>query len=90
MPNVMPLRPRKPVECKFTGKQSGHNCDMLETVKYLRWPGVGGNGRTLSGGHRRVTKTVAGNGIDVPFNPAFPYGAGNCLYAKKSDNKKNA
>lgn len=42
-------------------------------------PGVGGNGRILSGGHRRVTKTVAGTGIDVPFNPGLPYGAGNCL-----------
>lgn len=51
-------------------------------------PGVGGNGLTLSGGHRRVTNTVAGNGIDVPFNPALPYGAGNCLYAEKRLKKK--
>lgn len=47
---------------------------------YSPWPGVGGNGRILSGGHRLVTSTVAGNGIDVPpFAAAFPYGTGNCL-----------
>lgn len=42
-------------------------------------PGVGGNGRTLSGGHRRVTITVAGSGIDVPPLPALAYGTGICL-----------
>lgn len=33
------------------------------------WLGVGGRGRILSGGHRLVTRTVAGSGIDVapPF-----------------------
>lgn len=47
-------------------------------------PGVGGNGRTLSGGQRRVTNTVAGNGIDVPpFAPTFEYGTGSCLKKKK-------
>lgn len=47
------------------------------------WPGVGGNGRTLSGGQRRVTITVAGNGIDVPpLAPAFVYGTGSCLFGK--------
>lgn len=49
-------------------------------VEYLLWwLGVDGKGRTLSGGHRRATSTVAGNGIDVPFGPGFPYGAGSCL-----------
>lgn len=51
-------------------------------MKYLHgeWPGVGGNGRTLSGGHLRVTKTVAGNGIAVPpLVPTLEYGTGNCL-----------
>lgn len=50
----------------------------------LWWLGVGGKGRTLSGGHRRATSTVAGNGIDVPFGPGFPYGAGNCLFYERN------
>lgn len=35
-----------------------------------------------------MTKTVAGNGIDVPFGPGFPYGAGSCLQRIKK-RKKN-
>lgn len=44
----------------------------------------------MSGGHRRATSTVAGNGIDVPFGPGLPYGAGNCLFvsSKKMELKK--
>lgn len=47
------------------------------------WFGVGGNGRTLSGGHLLVTNTVAGSGIAVPppFD-AFEYGTGSCLQIK--------
>uniref|UniRef100_A0A182UP66 Uncharacterized protein n=1 Tax=Anopheles merus TaxID=30066 RepID=A0A182UP66_ANOME len=48
------------------------------------WFGVGGSGRTLSGGHRRVTSTVAGSGIAVPpLTPAFAYGTGSCLQREK-------
>lgn len=35
-----------------------------------------------------MTKTVAGNGIAVPFGPGFPYGAGNCLLGKQKREKK--
>lgn len=59
------------------------------SLNHLLAFGVGGNGRTLSGGHLLVTKTVAGNGIDVPFNPDFPYGAGNCLLLKEAKKETN-
>lgn len=60
------------------------------SLNHLLALGVGGNGLTLSGGHLLVTKTVAGNGIDVPFNPDFPYGAGSLLLKeeKKETNYK--
>lgn len=47
------------------------------------WLGVGGRGRTLSGGQRLVTSTVAGKGIAVatPF-AVFVY-TGNCLQWKE-------
>lgn len=51
------------------------------------WLGVGGSGLTLSGGHLRVTCTVAGSGIDVPpLTPNLEYGAGNCLQIIKKKN----
>lgn len=34
-----------------------------------------------------MTKTVAGNGMAVPFGPGFPYGAGNCLFQNGKINK---
>lgn len=61
----------------------------LLTNDLLCWLGVDGKGRTLSGGHRLVTETVAGNGIDVPFGPGFPYGAGSCLFWREKKKKEN-
>lgn len=54
------------------------------------WFGVGGSGLTLSGGHLRVTSTVAGSGMAVPpLIPALLYGTGNCLKWKEKKEKIN-
>lgn len=67
-----------------SSNQSNKNWEIfISGYLHCDWPGVGGRGRTLSGGHRLVTITVAGSGIDVPpLMPAFEYGTGSCLQIK--------
>lgn len=87
-----------PTDCVINERKDTNGgyifCATIKVIKifffqYLHcvWPGVGGNGRILSGGQRLVTNTVAGSGIDVPpFVPVFMYGTGNCL--KREQKKK--
>lgn len=63
------------------------NFFLLYVYVHGECPGVGGSGRTLSGGQRRVTNTVAGSGMAVPpLLLTFEYGTGSCL--KNRENKK--